>query len=63
MALGGNGQHCDSRENCEDRHQQENGALRKCITDCARHQGDGDISGMIEGRIPSHLPRQEFPGE
>jgi hypothetical protein len=56
--LGGNGQHRDHRQYGENRHQQEHGALGERIADRARHQGDRNIAGMIERRIPSHSPRQ-----
>jgi hypothetical protein len=56
--LGGNGQHRDHRQHGENRNQQEHGALRECVADGARHHGDGDIAGMIEGCVPSHSPRQ-----
>ena len=42
----------------EDRHEQEDGALRERIADRARHHGDRDIAGMVEGRVPPHASRQ-----
>ena len=60
MALGGNGKHRDRRKHGEDRHQQEDGALRERIADRARSQSDGDIAGMVEGRVPPHPPGQLF---
>ena len=56
--LGRNGQHRDRRQHGEDRHEKEDGTLREGIADRARHHGDGDIAGMVEGRVPPHAPRQ-----
>jgi hypothetical protein len=52
----GNGQHGDTRQHCEDRHHEEDGTLRQKISDRTRGDGDSDIAGMVEGRVPPHAP-------
>jgi hypothetical protein len=59
--LCGDRQHRDRRQQGEKRHQQENRALREGVTNRAGHQGDPDIAGMVEGRVPAHPPRQLLP--
>jgi hypothetical protein len=40
----------------ENRNEKEDGTLREDIADCSRHDGDGDVAGMIEGRVPPDAP-------
>jgi hypothetical protein len=45
----------------EDRHEKEDGALRKGIADRGRYHGDGNIARMVEGRVPPHASGQLLP--
>ena len=55
---GGDGEHRQTREHGEDRHEKEHGALRERIADRAGGHRDGDIARMVEGRVPPHAPGQ-----
>ena len=48
----------NARQQGEDRDQQEHGALGKQRADRRRRQRDGDIAGMVEGRVAPHAPRK-----
>ena len=58
--LGRNGQHGNARKGSENRHEKEDGTLREGIADCTRHDGDGDVAGVVEGRVPPDASSELF---
>src|ERR1700756_342686 len=60
---GRNRENGNDRQSGEDRSQKKNGALPETAPDQTGSQGDENIAGMIESRVPSHAGSQQLFGD